>query len=213
MYILIYIYIYIYLYMSSCLPRAVTLPELSKVVYVNVLRCILNVPRPPRRSGLVCSHWPPCLDNHSLINTSLIIRPSILFSNATSSNTTFLNSEGQAHHQLHRPPGRPRQEHQHLRHALSGPWKLSGRFRYVSVIHVSVTLPSTFPLRFRWAGVCPTETLQKLSRNSPNVSGALQGHARARVVRVALPRDDQDLHGQHRLREGASPAQGRRGGD
>ena len=152
-------------------------------------------------------------DNHSLINTSLIIRPSILFSNATSSNTTFLNSEGQAHHQLHRPPGRPRQEHQHLRHALSGPWKLSGRFRYVSVIHVSVTLPSTFPLRFRWAGVCPTETLQKLSRNSPNVSGALQGHARARVVRVALPRDDQDLHGQHRLREGASPAQGRRGGD
>ena len=32
-----------------------------------------------------------------------------------------------------------------LIHALSGPWKLSGRFRCVSVIHVSVT----FPLRFR----------------------------------------------------------------
>ena len=29
---------------------------------------------------------------------------------------------------------------------LSGPWKLSGRFRCVSVIHVSVT----FPLRFRY---------------------------------------------------------------
>ena len=28
---------------------------------------------------------------------------------------------------------------------LSGPWKLSGRFRCVSVIHVSVA----FPLRFR----------------------------------------------------------------
>ena len=46
---------------------------------------------------------------------------------------------------------------------LSGPWKLSGRFRCVSVIHVSVTFllrfrcvsvnvsvtfPSTFPSRF-----------------------------------------------------------------
>ena len=32
---------------------------------------------------------------------------------------------------------------------LSGPWKLSGRFRCVSVIHVSVT----FPLRFRYVSV------------------------------------------------------------
>ena len=52
-------------------------------------------------------------------------------------------------------------------YTLSGPWKLSGRFRCVSVIHVSltfplrfryvsvnvsVTFPSTFPLRFHWAG-------------------------------------------------------------
>ena len=32
---------------------------------------------------------------------------------------------------------------------LSGPWKLSGRFRCVSVIHVSVTCP----LRFRYVSV------------------------------------------------------------
>ena len=57
---------------------------------------------------------------------------------------------------------------------LSGPWKLSGRFRCVSVIHVSVTFPlrfcyvsvnasvafpSTFPLRFRWAIACPTNVV------------------------------------------------------
>ena len=61
---------------------------------------------------------------------------------------------------------------------LSGPWKLSGRFRCVSVIHVSVTFPlrfryvsvnvsvtfpSTFLLRFHWAGVSPMETIWKLS--------------------------------------------------
>ena len=45
-------------------------------------------------------------------------------------------------------------------HTFSGPWKLSGRVRYVSVMHVSVTFPSrfryvsinvsvTFPSRFR----------------------------------------------------------------
>ena len=34
-------------------------------------------------------------------------------------------------------------------YALSGPWKLSGRFRCVSVIHVSVM----FPLRFRYVSV------------------------------------------------------------
>ena len=43
-------------------------------------------------------------------------------------------------------------------------WKLSGRFRYVSVGHTSVAFPSTFPLRFRCAGVCPTEAIQKLSQ-------------------------------------------------
>ena len=57
---------------------------------------------------------------------------------------------------------------------LSGPWKLSGRFRCVSVIHVSVmfplrfryvsvnvsvAFPSTFPLRFRWAIACPTNVV------------------------------------------------------
>ena len=57
---------------------------------------------------------------------------------------------------------------------LSGPWKLSGRFRCVSVTHVSVTFPlrfryvsvnvsvafpSTFPLRFRWAIACPTNVV------------------------------------------------------
>ena len=36
---------------------------------------------------------------------------------------------------------------------LSGPWKLSGRFRYVSVIHVSITFLSTFPPRFRHVSV------------------------------------------------------------
>ena len=64
---------------------------------------------------------------------------------------------------------------------LSGPWKLSGRFRCVSVIYVSatfplrfryvsvnvsVTFPSTFPLRFHWAGVSPMETIWKLSCES-----------------------------------------------
>ena len=34
-------------------------------------------------------------------------------------------------------------------YVLSGPWKLSGRFRCVSVIHVSVT----FPLRFHYVSV------------------------------------------------------------
>ena len=36
---------------------------------------------------------------------------------------------------------------------LSGPWKLSGRFRCVSVIHVSVTFPLMFPPRFRHVSV------------------------------------------------------------
>ena len=60
---------------------------------------------------------------------------------------------------------------------LSGPWKLSGCFRCVSVIHVSVTFPlrfgcvsvnisvafpSTFPLRFRWDIACPTNAALKL---------------------------------------------------
>ena len=70
---------------------------------------------------------------------------------------------------------------------LSGPWKLSGRFRCVSVIHVSVTFPlrfryvsvnvsvnvsvafpSTFPLRFRWAIACPTNTALKLPQRQQN---------------------------------------------
>ena len=74
-------------------------------------------------------------------------------------------------------------------YVLGGPWKLSGRFRCVSVIRVSVTFPLrfryvsatfpwnvsatfpsrfcrvsvafpfAFPLRFRWASACPTETI------------------------------------------------------
>ena len=47
---------------------------------------------------------------------------------------------------------------------FSGPWKLSGRFHYVAVIHVSITFPSrfcyvsvnvsvTFPSRFQRASV------------------------------------------------------------
>ena len=66
---------------------------------------------------------------------------------------------------------------------LSGPWKLSGRFRCVSVIHVSVTFPlrfryvsvnvsvafpSTFPLRFRWAIACPTNAALKLPQRQQN---------------------------------------------
>ena len=90
---------------------------------------------------------------------------------------------------------------------LSGPWKLSGRFRCVSVIHVSVTFPlrfryvsvnvsvtfpstfpstfplgrcepdgtvwklsfaSTFPLRFRWAIACPTNTALRLPQRQQN---------------------------------------------
>ena len=53
----------------------------------------------------------------------------------------------------------------------SGPWKLSGRFRCVSVIHVSITFhvsgafPSTFPLCFRWASACQTGTTQKLAKH------------------------------------------------
>ena len=37
------------------------------------------------------------------------------------------------------------------------------RFRYVSV-NVSIAFPSTFPSRFRWAGVRPMETIWKLSQ-------------------------------------------------
>ena len=36
---------------------------------------------------------------------------------------------------------------------ISGAWKLSGRFRCVSVVHVSATFPSAFPLRFRCVSV------------------------------------------------------------
>ena len=45
------------------------------------------------------------------------------------------------------------------------------RFHHVSVnvstrvsVNVSGAFRSTFQLRFRWAGVCPTETIQKLSQ-------------------------------------------------
>ena len=68
-------------------------------------------------------------------------------------------------------------------HMLRGPWKLSGRFRCVSVIHVSamfllrfryvsvnvsVAFPSTFPLRFRWAIACPTNAALKLLQRQQN---------------------------------------------
>ena len=57
---------------------------------------------------------------------------------------------------------------------LSGPWQLPGRFRRVSVIHVSATFLSRFPLRFRCVSVplrfrrasaCPTEATPQ---NSPS---------------------------------------------
>ena len=43
------------------------------------------------------------------------------------------------------------------------PLRFRRRFRYVSVT-VSVTFPSPFPLRFHWASMCATETIQKLSQ-------------------------------------------------
>ena len=48
---------------------------------------------------------------------------------------------------------------------LSGPWKLSGRFRCVSVTHVSVT----FPLRFRYVSVNVSVTFP-LGRCEPDGS-------------------------------------------
>ena len=53
----------------------------------------------------------------------------------------------------------------HNNNILSGPWKLSGRFRRVSV-NVSSTLPPTFPLRFCWASACQTGVTQNFAQHN-----------------------------------------------